>query len=499
MGNRSWTTATIALASLAITLATASVGFCRNVLLDSGKVGQTGVLVGGGGGGGGGQDPGPDDPFSKPRKPGQPVLDSQTANSISFHWTDNSSYETGYNLYRGPSYSGPWTRIAMWGPASGTMSYTDNGLPRDTRYYYQVGAVNAYGESFSAPQTFATIDGRGVSRAQLRVRTANVEDAGTDDSVHASLKDNNGTWLDYGRDDRERGDEFTYELLLTDLSTGIRDLSDINDIYLFKTGSDGWCIESLALLIDGVEIYNQYFGATSSTCRWLDNENGHENYYVVGRDMLRAHPLWQTYQQPIPSTRLLRTDLVDRIEGIVGDIIHEDIWVDSAVYMGTVDPYWGTLHDGYAVQVSKKDNQAVHVSFNLGVDIPGPDLDVDLAFDLRFTGVCRTNTAPAKILMTMENVHASADFSWVTEALTLWLINFAEDDIAANIEQSFPKFDQTIVIDNKVVSCVTPSVDDAGSVFFDVAFAPRTGGTSPLPGGGRGGVLSKNAGLVFVK
>src|SRR5262249_3724559 len=155
--------------------------------------------------------------------------------------------------------------------------------------------------------------GRSVSRLRLRLRTANVEDANTDDGVNVSLRDNDGggTWLDYGRNDFERGDEFTYELMLN----GISDLSDINDIFLLKPGTDGWCIESIALIADdaivngvnkGVEIFNQQFGSTPSTCQWLDDENGHQTYFVIGRDTLRAHPLWQTYQEPFPATTLLK-------------------------------------------------------------------------------------------------------------------------------------------------------------------------------------------------
>src|SRR5690349_18246785 len=170
------TTAIKVIASLAITLATASVGFCRNVLIDANhSVGQTGILIGGGGGAGL-PDLGPDDPTSKPRTPGQPSLVKGTSSSLTIQWTDNSSYEQGYNLYRGPDYSGPWTKIAVFGATPGNstvMQYTDAGLPRDTRYYYRVGAYNYYGETFSIPQTFATIDGRSVSRLQLRLRTAN--------------------------------------------------------------------------------------------------------------------------------------------------------------------------------------------------------------------------------------------------------------------------------------------------------------------------------------
>ena len=100
------------------------------------------------------------------------------------------------------------------------------------------------------------------------LRIANVSDADTDDDLNVSLRDNDngGTWLDYGRDDFERGDVFTYELQTNNLS----DLSDINNIRLLKLGTNGLCLAGLSLLADGEEIYNQDFAASPSKCQWLD-------------------------------------------------------------------------------------------------------------------------------------------------------------------------------------------------------------------------------------
>ena len=470
----------------------------------------------------------PDDPFSKPRTPGQPTLISRTINSVKFGWTDNSSYEIGYNLYRGPSLNGPWTRIAVFGIMPGNsaaMEYVDSGLPRDSGAYYRVEAYNFQGESFSRPQFFSTIDGRKVSRLRLRIRTANVSDAGTDDSVHMSLRDNDngGTWLNYGRDDFEGGDEFTYELLLHDIFDGIQDLSEINHIYLLKPGDDGWCIESVTLIAEtlngvdnGVELFSQTFGSTSSTCRWLD---GQQNYLVIGRDTLRAHPAWQAYRQPSPPLSLHRIDLEKRIEGTVGHLIHAGTYVDVFPLPAfTLDINWaGDALDGESyVKVSRKDDQAVHVEFNLEGDIPGPSsLTGGLSFDLRFAGSCRTETTicdsrtpsqrskfqlpgecrtettPAKIEMTAENIHATADFDWITEAMTLWLINLAEDDIADRIVDSLPDLSQTITVDNNVVSCITSKVAEDGTVDFIPTFAPAatTGGSKPLGGINTSGTL----------
>ena len=94
--------------------------------------------------------------------------------------------------------------------------------------------------------------------------------------------------------------------------------------------------------------------------------------------------------------------------------------------------------------------------------------------------------------MTTENINATADFDWTTEAMTLWLINLAEDDIADKIKDSFPDFSQTITVDNQMVSCITPSVTASGSVNFLPTFAPRTatGGTKTTGFGSLGGLTT---------
>lgn len=127
----------------------------------------------------------------------------------------------------------------------------------------------------------------------------------------------------------------------TNCSPDVTDLSDIHHIHILKPGTDGWCLASLALLVDGIEVYEQHFGETSATCRWLDDANGQQSYLIIGRETLRAHPAWQAYRPPLPSTLLRRTELADRIEATVGDIIHEGVYVDKfLLYQGTLDVSW---------------------------------------------------------------------------------------------------------------------------------------------------------------
>ena len=458
---------TLAVASLAITLATTA-AFGRARI--PGTTLPTGEIYTGGGGGGGGPDLGPDDPFSKPRIPGQPNLVERTDTSITMHWTDNSSYEQGYNLYRGPSYSGPWTQIAVFGATPGntaTMQYTDAGLPRDTGYYYRVGAYNFYGESFSVPQSMATIDGRDIWRVQLRLRTANVPDANTDDDVYVYLKEPHATYLNYSHNDFERGNEFTYDLL----TDGLSDLSDINEIYIIKPGSDGWCIEALALLINGREIYNEQFGSTASTCHWLDQGGDSLYHYFITRTTLRAHPLWQGFEQPPPPLGLPRAELESRIEGIVGDALH-----------GT-DAYWGDLDGDRYVEVTGKDGERAHVTVDLSADVPGFDAEVDLSFDLKFTGACSDGQTPLELHITTENVSAGADLDWYTELLTLGLANLAEGGIADRVVDAFPDLDKTITINTNETVCVTPVVIQSGDVVFTVTRTQKPSGKPPVKGG----------------
>jgi len=68
--------------------------------------------------------------------------------SIIARWTGNSNNETGFSVYRGPSATGPWTLVTT--TTANATNYTVAGLVRNTRYYIQVIAINAYGASAPA-------------------------------------------------------------------------------------------------------------------------------------------------------------------------------------------------------------------------------------------------------------------------------------------------------------------------------------------------------------
>jgi FtsP/CotA-like multicopper oxidase with cupredoxin domain len=73
-------------------------------------------------------------------------------NGMSIAWTDNSRSETGFELQRGPSSTGPWTTIATipssTGPQTGgTVSYSD--AEGNAASSYRVRAINVVGDTWN--------------------------------------------------------------------------------------------------------------------------------------------------------------------------------------------------------------------------------------------------------------------------------------------------------------------------------------------------------------
>ncbi len=417
--------------------------------------------------------PPPVDPSTQPpQAPADVRVTGRTENSVSLTWRDRSEYEDGYELYRiGPANS--WELIATMGPLSDWQSYEDTGLTSDALYCYRLRVFNEHGEKLSPQGCAYTKDGRNLKvwRAQLTVRTADVEDAGTDGGINVLLNSKvsmyypygNSTWLDYGRDDFERGDEFTYDLLLDNIS----ELSDVTLLSISKTGDDGWCIEEITLKINGVDIYNEHFGSTSSTCLWLENEAPHSTIYSVFHEKLRAHPLWQGFTQPTPPLGIPAGELQSRIESMVGDSIH-----------GT-ELYWGFEFDGQYVHISRKNDTTVHVAIELKAEAPGPNPDVDIDFDLVFTVTCADDSITIDI--SSQNVNIVADSDWFWEALSLGLIEFVDNEVESRVENSFDGLAETIVINDvpDIIACITISVDGFGNVVFMPVFASQGGDTNP--------------------
>ena len=84
-------------------------------------------------------------PGALPAKPTAVKATAASYNQINLAWTDNSTNETGYEIYRSSSPNGPFTIVTTL-PAN-SNSFSDIGLTAATSYYYEVQAINNAGGS----------------------------------------------------------------------------------------------------------------------------------------------------------------------------------------------------------------------------------------------------------------------------------------------------------------------------------------------------------------
>lgn len=159
-----------------------------------------------------------------------------------------------------------------------TVTAAHGSVQELTDFSYAHAAKNCYvvqlndGTS-SSPVCIYTPDSRNITpqRIELRIKVADVPDAGTDSSVWVSLGAFNMTWINTPIDDLERGSDVTYALSTDHLNK----ISDISEITIANTGSDALCIESIDLFVNQREganpgtfhAFSAYYGNTSSTCR----------------------------------------------------------------------------------------------------------------------------------------------------------------------------------------------------------------------------------------
>lgn len=84
-------------------------------------------------------------PGTAPIAPGNILATAVSYNKVNLTWNDNSNNETGFEIYRATGLNNPYTIIGT--TVSNATSYTDSALVPQTTYYYQVKAINQYGNS----------------------------------------------------------------------------------------------------------------------------------------------------------------------------------------------------------------------------------------------------------------------------------------------------------------------------------------------------------------
>lgn len=184
--------------------------------------------------------------------------------------------------------------------------------------------------------------------------------------------------------------EFTYDLDLTEVS----ELTDITMLTIEKQGTDALGIASISLQVNGVEVFDKFFGETASTCLWIDEGDGYFPNYTIFHSELRAHRKWQAYigSPPQPSPIISNAEVVSRVEGVIGDFLHgKKLYWDE-------DAFHPVL-----VAAEKLDDRTLKVDVDLRADVDFiPDPKIDVNFDLRFEFECEVGAETATATLTVK-------------------------------------------------------------------------------------------------
>lgn len=226
------------------------------------------------------------------------------------------------------------------------------------------------GATFAAPAGTTPI-----FRAQIRVVTANVSNAESDDYVKVDLNSDNRTWIESDQDDFARGDDQTYDLRLQYVSQ----LSDIRYLKIEKTGSDAWVVRQIYLIINGRTIYSRDFG-TNGIVLDNDSDKGRSRVYFIDGSFMRATTTWMNYSSPAKPYIISRDDMRLRLESVVGDFVAYDWLIQNQSNI-----YGLLMHreGNYGTELFTINADTWRVDLDLEADDFYWNIDIDVDFNLK--------------------------------------------------------------------------------------------------------------------
>ena len=321
--------------------------------------------------------------------------------SITVGWVNTGTPAATNTILRSVGQSGPWTALATVAAQSAysLQQFVDSGLSADTMYCYVIRAENEAGTASSPRQCVYSKDGTGrsIERAQIRIHTGTPQNADADVPLAVLLNSatslyavpsGNKTWIDYSRDDFERGANDTYDLALDHLG----EIGDINMISIQKDGGDAWCLADFELIVNGASLFSKSFASQPGGCLWLADGTTTSNMFTVSFAELRATPGWYSFDPQVLPT-FTHDEIVSRIESLVGNAIH-----------GT-KAYWPGANGVTERQVN---GQTAHVDVYLAADVTGPNPSVHIQFDLVVSGGCQPDGSMTMSIVPA-NVQVNAD------------------------------------------------------------------------------------------
>ncbi|HTE41255.1 MAG TPA: hypothetical protein VK629_10505, partial [Steroidobacteraceae bacterium] len=291
-----------------------------------------------------------------------------------------------------------------------------------------------FGSAAAAPP-----DTTSIWRLQVRFITADVGDAGTDSTVWVQLNDGNKTYLDSGRDDRERGKDETYDLRLD----GVNTLADIDFFRTQKNGDDGWAIRRMILIVNNVAIFDESFASPL----WLDNEGGASRIRFVDDMFMRPRSQWANYVVPTRPSIVPVGDMNSRVESLHGDHTTSEVSNLGLKEVG---------HNAASLNAISLDTWGVHVSLD-EVDTWLIGQDINLDFNLKIGCVSgRPN-------FTVSNVNASSVFEPYTEESRHNAKSFVNGDFKPRLNEMMKGF-------RSVPFCPTIALSPDGDIHFGSRF-----------------------------
>lgn len=257
-----------------------------------------------------------------------------------------------------------------------------------------------------------------IWRVQVRFITADVGDAGTDDTVWVELNGSNWTFLDSGRDDRERGKDETYDLRLD----GVNTLADIDFFRIEKNGSNGWAIRRMILIVNNVAIYDESFMPSPL---WLDNEDGSSRIRFIDDMFMRPRSHWANYSVPTRPSIVPVGDMNSRVESL-----HGDFGSSSEVHnLGLRE----VGHTAASLNSISLDTWSVHVDMDeVHTWLIGQDINVDFKMKIGCVGG-RPN-------FTVSDVNASSAFEPYTGTEREDAINFVNGNFIVRLNEMMKGF-----------------------------------------------------------
>jgi hypothetical protein len=228
---------------------------------------------------------------------------------------------------------------------------------------------------------------------------------------------------------------------------GVSTISDLQYIHISKTGSDGLCLNSFALIVNGREIYTRTFPGAG---HWLDNDSDSAPAYLIFGSAMRSDDAWIAYTQPFPPLTIPRAEMESRIEAMVGDFAHGNRL------------YWGHKYGRAYVEVSKKAQtvNTLHVDLDLSADVFGFDPEVDVDFDLEIGCV------NSQITLDTKNVKVVVDSDWYAEILSLGIYEFVDSYVNGRLAQALKSLNFGQIIN--VPFCPRIEVDLDGNINFSL-------------------------------